>query len=408
MTNVRGAVAIAVAVVLVACGGSSTANRSTPAVSSSPAASASASPSGGATPSAFPSPSPGVSARVQPVSLTCASTPSAGEHLALVTLRGGSGIIVRDITDLAHPVSRCSFGGGTQFRFYNATHVSYIVTAGGDLGAPGALFLADLTTRTTSLVRAWSYGGYASWVYAWSPDGRFLSYIASDQNATHWHLLSANGDKDLLNVGAVVPRDVNLDNDDVMVGFSADSQYVAIEQTYTQGKGASAGAPPIQVDRVSDGSVVYNRPDGTMAAWAGAGAKLYFRTTVGVQSWAPGQGLATVSAGLSWIHPWASPDGSRMAFSVLNAQQNHVGEVLDLTSGGLHSLSANPRVGAAFLTAGLVWYAGESICTTTTPCGLGGPPLSGQTYIYDLGSDVETGSVDTGFFDSWPHVVGQS
>ena len=97
-----------------------------------------------------------------------------------------------------------------------------------------------------------------------------------------------------------------------------------------------------------------------------------------------------------------------MAFSVVNAQGNHVGEVLDLTNGSFHSLSANPRGGAAFLSASLVWYAGESICTTATPCPFDIPPLSGQTYIYDLGSDVETNSIDTAFFDSWPHVVGQA
>ncbi len=324
-----------------------------------------------------------------------------------MTLRGTSTVVVRDITDIPNPVSRCTFFGGSHFRFYNATHVSYVVAASGDLGAPGALYLADLATRTTSLVRAWSYGGFASWVYAWSPDGRDLSYISSDATAAQWHLLSAAGDRMLLNLGAVVPRDVDPNGDDAMVGFSADGQYVAVEQTFTQGKGSTSTALPIQVDKVSDGSVAYSRADGTMAAWAGAAAKLYFRTAAGVQAWSP-NGVSTVKAGLSWIRPYASPDGSRMAFSVLNAQTNHVGEVLDLTSGAIHSLSANPRVGAAFLNASLVWYAGESICTTATPCGLGGPPLSGQYYIYDLGSDVENSSRDIAFFDSWPHVVGQA
>ena len=339
---------------------------------------------------------------------SCASTPAAGAHLALVNLRGVAGVIVRDITDIAHPVTRCTFGGGGYFHFYNGTHVSYIVMGSGDLGAAGALYLADLSTRTTSLVRAWSYGGYASWVYAWSPDGRALTYFNSTPTSLEWHLLSAAGDRMLSNMGAVVPRGVNLDNDDAMVGFSADGQYLAAEQTFTSGKGgATSSAPPIQVNRVSDGTIAYSRTDGTMAAWSGAGARLYFRTTAGVQTWSPGGGVTTVSAGTMWIHPKASPDGSRMAFSLLNAQGNHVGDVLDLTTGGIHALSQNPRVGAAFLNASLVWYAGETICTTTTPCGLGGPPLSGPTYIYDLASDVESGSVDTAFFDSWPHVVGQ-
>jgi Tol biopolymer transport system component len=315
--------------------------------------------------------------------------------------------VVRDITDILHPISRCTFKGGTYFRFLSATRVSYIVTANSDLGAAGALYVADLPTGVTTLVRSWTYGGYASWVYAWSPDGLFLSYISSDASGAQWRLLSSNGDRKLLDLGAVAPRDVNLDVDDAMVGFSADEQYVAIEQTFTFGKGGSP-APGIQVDRLGDASVAYKRTDGTMAAWAGAGAKLYFRTNAGVQAWSP-SGVTTVSGGTAWIRPYASPDGSRIAFTLLNAQGNHIGEALDLTTGKLHSLSANPRVGAAFLNASLVWYAGETPCTTASPCGgLGSPPLSGQTYIYDLGSDVETNSIDTAFFDSWPHVVGQA
>ena len=391
--------------VLVACGSSS--NGSSHSTSSS-SPTASASPTAEATAgAAFPSPSPGVIASVAAVKLSCASTPKAGEKLALVTLRGSANVVVRDITDLAHPVSRCSFQGGSYFRFFNATHVSYVVTASGDLGAAGALYLADLTTRTTSLVRAWSYGGFGSWGYAWSPDGRYLTYISSDASSYQWHLLSAAGDRLLLKIGPVPGRGIDNNGDDQMVGFSADGKFVAIEQTFVRDDGSGGAVAPVQVNRVPDGSVAYSRTDGTMAAWAGAGAILYFRTTAGVQAWGSG-GVRTVSAGTSWVHPYPSPDGSRMAFSVVNAQTNHVGEVLDLTTGKLHSLSANPRVGAAFLNASLVWYAGESICTTSTPCAFGVPPLSGQTYIYDLGSDVETNSIDTSFFDSWPHVVGQT
>jgi hypothetical protein len=38
---------------------------------------------------------------------------------------------------------------------------------------------------------------------------------------------------------------------------------------------------------------------------------------------------------------------------------------------------------------------------------LGGPGLTGKTYLYDI-AGVESGSVDSGFYDSWPHVAGQS
>lgn len=353
----------------------------------------------------FPSPAP-VTGAVPPVSATCTSAPSAGNKLVLVTLRNVSGVIVRDITDIGHPQNRCTISGGSYFRFVSATRLSYVVTTSGDQGAPGALYIFDMSTGATSLVRAYSYGGFGSWAYNWSPDGSHLTYIDSDsQQDMKWHLLSASGDRLLADLGAVPGRGANGDNDDLFVGFSADGQYVAVEQTFTPSSG-----PAVRVNRVSDGSVAYSSTAGTMAAWAGTGARLYFRTPTGVQSWAPGSGLVTVSAGTAWIHPQASPDGSRMAFSVLNAQGNHISEALDLTtaSGAIQQLSPSPRVNPIFASASLLWYAGESLCTTTTPCGLGGPPRSGTTYIYDLGSGVEAGSIDTNFYDAWPHVVGQS
>ena len=407
--RLRRSLGLAAAVMLAACGSSSGASHPTPSHSPSAGATSSSTPVAGAP---FPSPTP-VAGAVAPVSASCTAPPSAGDKLVLVNLRNVAGIIVRDITDIGHPANRCKLTGGSYFRFISATRLSYIVTASSDQGAPGALYIFDMATGATSLVRAWSYGGFGSWAYAWSPDGSHLTYIDSNsQQDMKWHLLSSAGDRLLSDLGPVPPRGVNADNDDLYVGFSADGQYVAVETTFTQGKGgATSSTAPLQVNHVSDGSPAYSNTQGaTMASWAGSGARLYFRTTAGVQSWAPGGGVVTVSNGTAWIRPHASPDGSRMAFSLLNAQGNHVAEALDLTtaSGSIQQLSPSPRVGAIFATASLVWYAGETICTTATPCGLGGPPLTGTTYIYDLGSGVEAGSIDTSFYDAWPHVVGQS
>ena len=398
----RGFLGVAAAVMLVACGSSSGASHPTPSHAPSSASAAASPPSGTAN---FPSPAP-VTGAVPPVSASCTAPPSPGNKLVLVNLRNVSGVIVRDITDIGHPQNRCTLGGGSYFRFISATRLSYVVTASGDQGAPGALYIFDMATGATSLVRAYSYGGFGSWAYNWSPDGSHLTYIDSDSHQDmKWHLLSASGDRLLADLGAVPARGVNGDNDDLYVGFSADGQYVAVEQTFT-----GVAGPAVRVHRVSDGSVAYTSTNGTMAAWAGTGARLYFRTPTGVQSWASGSGLVTVSAGTAWIRPHASPDGSRMAFTVLNAQGNHITETLDLTtaSGAIQQLSPSPRVNPIFASSSLVWYAGESLCTTTTPCGLGGPPLSGTTYIYDLGSGVEAGSIDTNFYDAWPHVVGQT
>jgi hypothetical protein len=390
----KGLALIVVPVVLAACGNTSSATHPTPATHSS-------------SPSPFAFPSPTLNGLTPPpkATVTCASRIPSGSKLALVTLRGGSGIVVRDVTDVVQPVTRCSITSVSYLRFVNGTHISYISLSSSDVGASGALYLVDLQTQITTLVRAWASGGYLSWVYGWSPDGQALTYLNSDPAGVAWHLLSASGDRTLSTLGPVPGRGVNLDVDDGMVGFSADGQYVALEETFT-GK-ASGGAQPFQVVRVSDGKLMYSRTDGTMAVWSGGATRLYFRTTAGVMSWDPSGQVATVGSGLSWIHPWASADGKHITYTTLDAQGNHKASVMDLTGAPTVALSTEPRVGAAFLTSELVWYAGETICTTVTPCGLGGPPLTGVTYISDL-AGVENESKDHDFYDSWPHVVGQS
>ncbi len=383
----------------VACGGGPGQSKASP----SAAATASANPS---PMPAFPSPTPGGPTPPSPVAIVCTSQIPAGHQLALVTLQAVKGIVVRDVTDIDHPVTRCGLSGGAYLRFISSSRISYIVTSSGDQGASGALYLVDLSTSATSLVRAWSSGGYASWVYAWSPDGQKLSYLSSDSAGLKWHLLSAAGDKTVGSLGTVPPRGVSPDNDDAMVGFSADGQYVAVEQTFTAQKGAASNTPPIQIVRLSDGKLVYSRADGTMGTWGATGARFYFRTTAGVLVWEATGKVQTVSAGLQWIRPWPSADGTHIAFTSLNAQGNHQVGIIDTSIGGIAVASTEPRTNPGFLTASLVWYAGETRCTTTTPCGFGGPALTGSTYIYDI-AGVESGSVDSAFYDSWPHNAGQ-
>jgi dipeptidyl aminopeptidase/acylaminoacyl peptidase len=320
-----------------------------------------------------------------------------------VTLRGVPGIAVRDVTDLAHPVTRCTFNGGSYFRFRDETHVSYIVTTSPlRLGAPGSLYLADLQTGTTSLVRSWSYGGDMSWVYSWSPDGQSLTFLTSDESGVQWHMLSASGDRTLSNLGTVPARGADPDLDDAMVGFSADGQYLAVVETHTAGP-----TPPFQVVRVSDSRLVYSRMDGAMAVWLGVGARLYFRTSTDLRFWdsSGGQTLFILGGTKSWIHPTASADGRRIVFLGVGSQGGHNPSVLEVP-GGPGPLVPGQRVDAAFLTSTLVWWVGEGSCAT--PCGLGGSPLSGETWIYDFAAHTEAPSISTGLYDSWPHVVGQS
>ena len=337
--------------------------------------------------------------------MTCSSQIPGGHELALATLRNTAGVVVRDISDLAKPVTRCVIkGSGIYFRFVSATRVSYIVS--GDNGE-GALYAVDLPTQTTSLVRAWSNGGSLYWVYAWSPDGSSLSYLSSNGDHVAWHVLSAAGDLTLSDLGSIPGRGIAAASDNAMVGFSTDGRYVALEHTFNPTSGV-AKAAPFQVVRLSDHKLVYSRTDGSMAVWASTGATLYFRTSLGVESWVPGNATAVVvPQGFRWITPVlgaaASADGKRIAYVDADGKGNHFAGYVRLSDGQAFRVSPRPRTRAAFLNSTLMWYLEESVCVSQ--CGLGQPTVTGRAYIFDVVAGTESASIITTLFDSWPHSV---
>jgi hypothetical protein len=397
MAYVRGSVLASMILALTACsvlpGGTGLASSTPTQVRSTPSALASS--------PAFPSPGPGGPTPPAPLAVTCPYRVPRVANLVLLTLRGTTGIVVRDISDLSNPISRCVVHGtGANFlRFMDWSHISYIVTSP---DGTGALYLADLLTRRSSLVRAWTDEASLYWVYAWSPDAKTLSYLSSNTEGVTWHVLSAAGDVTLSRFGPIPGRGINPDSDDAMTGFSADGQYVALEHTFS---GSETATPPFQIVRLSDHKLVYSRKDGTMATWAGAGARLYFRTVAGVESWDPKAGVQVVVPGLAWSHPWPSADGLRIVYTAADGTGNHHVGYLRLADRPLvgNVLSFQPRAGAAFLNSTLVWYAEESPCSQVS-CGFGGPPLTGRAYLHDLVTGTERASIDTAVFDSWPHV----
>ena len=397
----KAAVLASMLLVLAACGSQPVASGQASSSPSAPSSTPATSPS--ASPAPLSSPSPGGPKPLPPIAFTCSSTIPAGHQLALVNLRNTTGVAVRDISNLSNPVTRCVFKGGVggnYFRFVTAIRISYLDS--GDNG-DGAMYVADLATRTTSLVRSWSNGGFLSWIYAWSPDGTTLSYLSSDGNHVGWHLRSSAGDVTLSLLGSVPGRGVDGNNDDAMVGFSADGRYIALENTFTT---QTAAAPRFQIVRLSDRKLVYSRTDGTMATWAGSGASLYFRTTAGVLAWDPNNGArVVVPQGLRWIHPSPSADGKRIVYEDADGAGNTFAGYLRLADRHAFRLSPLPRNGAVFLDPTLVWYAGQAVCSATVQCGLGGPPLTGRTYIRDLVTGTESASIITNVFDSWPHVA---
>jgi hypothetical protein len=276
------------------------------------------------------------------------------------------------------------------------------------------MYLVDLKARKTQAIRIWGPSEPYFEIFSWSPEGNSLTYFSS----TEWRIRSTAGDVALSRLGKDLGYNFNYNSDSRMVGFSADGRYVAVDMSIDQGVKPTAGGYTIQkaalfkVIRISDKKIVYSRSDGTMATWAGSGARLYFRTGSGLEEWNPLDGARLVVPGLLWTNPVPSSSGERIVYVTEDANGNHFASQVRLTDQPLRSitLSNQPRMDVALLTSSLLWYDEESRCNGLCP-GYGetsaGPPQTGRTFVHDLLTGQVSASVVTSVGDVWPRVSSQ-
>lgn len=373
-------VLVLVVLTLTACGGGSN-----PAAHTSPSASASA-PAGSS-----PSSTPTTAASPSPVAslVHCATTVPAGDNLVIGAVVGDPTVVVRDIQDPAHARNLCTFdGAATAPQFVSGTAVAY------ETGA-NQIVQADLVSGTATVLAIYT-PGFDSGQYAFSPDGKLMTYL--DSNA--WHLVGPSGNRVLATLPAVPGRGVSPTSDDSYLRFSPDGLYIAYFQTFHMG-GSGATAPD-QIRRASDGTLVYSTSGATMAVWASVPSRLFFRESANtIKRWDASSGVSTMTT-LTWIRPSASPDGRWIAYTFPTA--SGVGGI------GFYSVQANSvsnttppgRSGVRFLSNDLVWYIGEKACPT---CFGGQASPTGVTYIYSIAGTSEITSRLASVDDAWPRVT---
>ena len=139
--------------------------------------------------------------------------------------------------------------------------------------------------------------------------------------------------------------------------------------------------------------------DANMSVWSGA--NLYFRDAKGVEVWHNGK-ISSFLPGVAWIRPKASPAGGQIVYETRDAKRvTHV-FIVDTGTRKVREL-ASGRSEPAYLTSQMIWYQAEPACLLTGKCDAGFPGIaSGSTYIYDMVSGTESGSVITSVIDGWP------
>lgn len=342
------------------------------------------------------SPSTGPSGSRTTPTFTSNPTPSiapctpSNRCLALVSLRGSTQYVVRDITDIHNPTSLSTFTSPGPPLFAGGAAVSYV---------RGPTLLRMSWPGLPATVVEPPHGLYFS-SYAWSPDGATVAYVTNAGSVAQLRLSSGGKDRTISSIPALVPThgcpyQECADRADIRLLFSPDGKTISFVQNY--------GGPSLFVWTLA--GKVLNKEAGEsdmMSVWSGSA--IYFRDSAGVEGWQAGV-KSLLLPGVAWIRPKASPAGGQIVYEVRDAVGVAHIRILDTSSGNTREI-AKSRSEPAFLSSHLIWYKGERFCVPgdPPPCGQGVKTTdAGKTYIYDLQDGAETQSVITRVFDVWPH-----
>lgn len=358
---------------LSACGSS---NTPTGAVGSPSGTNATPSPSAVASPSMIPKPAAFCSA--------------AHRCLALVTLRGSSEVVVRDMTDINHPTTVTHLGAVPYPQFASAGQLSYV---DGRTLVRVPLAGSPRTTIATLPSSQWML------MSTWSPDGGTAAYVANSDTRSELHTVTGTANKSVSSMapfnGGCETRACG-DGSNFNLSFSPDGKYISMMQSW--------GGPNFLLWTM-DGKPVATNPANSsynMSVWSGNG--LYFEDGNGVGMWRDGQ-VSTFLPRVSWYRPHASPDGGRIVYMTRDAKSlGHVW-VVDTATRQARELKSG-RADPVFLTPRYVWYKGEAGCGGALDCDPSFPVAdTGTTYIYDLQTGTESRSIIARVYDVWPHAA---
>jgi len=317
--------------------------------------------------------------------------------LALVTLRGGGHIVVRDITDIGHPTTVATLGiSPPQAQFISATELSYL----------DPTFIGDFATNPSNLIRAPLAGspgtlvvkaGHGIVLYAWAPDGKTAAYVTTTNDKSELHLVTGENDR-LVGSMASILGGCETSSCAYLTEFrllySPDGKFISLTQSF--------GGPNFRLWN-SDGKLLKSNPDGSpysMSVWSGG--SLYFVDANGVEVWHGGVTSAFLP-GVRWLRPKGSPDGSQIVYAASDsAGSTHV-YVVNTSTKSVREIKKSRRE-PVFLTSRYLWYQGERACATADLCDKSLPVTwNGINYIYDLQDGTEATSIIEQVHDVWPH-----
>jgi hypothetical protein len=222
------------------------------------------------------------------------ASPASTQALVLGRLIGSTSWVVRDVTDIANPVTVGSLGD----KWPGADK-----TVGGALDAhlvgPSSLVWTDWKAPSNLIESAADGSGAKTLVsgssgnaivsFAWSPANGDWTYLVNTPTALEWHLVSVGADR-LLAASAHIPAVGGTPRlTPIMVTFSGDGRFLATTNYIFAGNSGSGDSAKFQIRR-SDGGLIATGatvvPNSSVVSdllWVGS--SLYFRDDNGIEVW---------------------------------------------------------------------------------------------------------------------------
>jgi hypothetical protein len=289
--------------------------------------------------------------------------------------------------------------GAGNLTFLSANMIGY-VSANGSSDSPRSAITSigrtlDLVTgQSTDVVTATGL----VLAFSWSHDRSMVAYMTDTTDVHQWWLKRGGAAPVALTAPIQFLGRGGDANDEVLMAFSADDQYVLVVDTTVD---------RLQVFRTIDGAVVYRAPSGgagglrTMGVWAHQTTKMYFRNNSGVYSWDPAGGISSYLPGLSWLDPSFTADDRYVTYSVYAADRRPHAEIRDVSTGSV--ISSSPLRDIPILLS-----ATTLLLTELKPCDacIGPFNWTGRTLVFhpDTRAESDLGIGGWIFSAFWPQV----
>jgi hypothetical protein len=267
--------------------------------------------------------------------VTCPDLASLGLERALLdpgTL-DRKDVILCDARDAAHPRTLQPLEGswpGSQ-RFLRRDLIGYLALKGGGPSSTSDQFTSVVATLnlTTGQTEVLASTAGATLAAGWSGDGSNVAYFTDFGGVHHYWLKRGGAAPSEFSTRAQVFGRGGIPDDESLVSFSHDGQYILVVDTAVN---------RLQAFRTSDASMVYAAPSGgaggfrTMALWSHTAERFYFRNNSGVYQWDASSGISSFIPGLKWSMPSLTADDRLVAYALGTDATPHV-ETRVLSSG---------------------------------------------------------------------------